>query len=82
MLRSWVQLLKFTPLEFETIMSELIRLLKQRLKFTPLEFETKQRRKKNGKEGKLKFTPLEFETLHIIALNRADIVVKIYSVGV
>ena len=33
-------LLKFTPLEFETKMSEIVKTYLDALKFTPLEFET------------------------------------------
>ena len=56
-------LLKFTPLEFETVKRSRNCSVRTQLKFTPLEFETK------GFWGLecfcrclLKFTPLEFET--------------------
>ena len=74
-------LLKFTPLEFETLRYTLAPRRRVRLKFTPLEFETDIIFDKGLKISLLKFTPLEFETM-INSASSSIICVKIYSVGV
>ena len=58
-------LLKFTPLEFETLQPSLW-FCELRLKFTPLEFETRPFFPSQLEILQLKFTPLEFETNHRI----------------
>ena len=55
-------LLKFTPLEFETICNSFHFARISKLKFTPLEFETILREAEVMEDLLLKFTPLEFET--------------------
>ena len=74
-------MLKFTPLEFETICDALSANPKLMLKFTPLEFETTPQHTNSPSPRKLKFTPLEFETRRASAKFTRDSV-KIYSVGV
>ena len=73
--------LKFTPLEFETIIQRANIYSVFLLKFTPLEFETFIGEDKEPMSLMLKFTPLEFET-HCLCDCLPSVVVKIYSVGV
>ena len=55
-------LLKFTPLEFETLSEKTKNPQETELKFTPLEFETFNYFFLTSTTIRLKFTPLEFET--------------------
>ena len=75
-------LLKFTPLEFETLELVYQKQEKKRLKFTPLEFETKLQAAQTCLDMELKFTPLEFETYYQRQGCQVFYTVKIYSVGV
>ena len=57
-----VNILEFTPLEFETPCKCGKGYLQRRLEFTPLEFETLRPYRYNKEGYILEFTPLEFET--------------------
>ena len=58
-----LNILEFTPLEFETQLGFYFLLACSRLEFTPLEFETTTKFTYLWSGRWLEFTPLEFETI-------------------
>ena len=52
------------------------------LEFTPLEFETAHFQTEQPQQLGLEFTPLEFETQRVSGQTSAQLMIRIYSVGV
>ena len=79
---SFLVLLEFTPLEFETARVSQNRNECVPLEFTPLEFETPIPQSPQTAHPGLEFTPLEFETKKTQEQSFEAPKIRIYSVGV
>ena len=75
-------ILKFTPLEFETKNANKNKKAVKQLKFTPLEFETRRYESYPRRHQTLNFTSLEFEAKPSQNYLNCEKSVKIYFVGV